>query len=245
MLELTVLAVPGCPHEPVLRERLTEVLAEHPDVRVVHGVVHDEADAARLGMRGSPTLLVNGVDPFAAPGVPVSVSCRIYRDETGWPGGAPSVTMLRQALAQAGEVRAPVMLPDPASVFHVRDRRARHCSDARQECDDPLDRARHRRTDHRAGPGGQGPGGVEPAAAMVFSGRRSDCEPCTQPELPAGASVPSVAANVCCGYINFFATAEKAARWVGAHPEVAGQVRSRKDALKAGVQIFGSLLSTS
>jgi hypothetical protein len=34
-------------------------------------------------MHGSPTLLVNGIDPFAPPGSPASVSCRIYRDESG------------------------------------------------------------------------------------------------------------------------------------------------------------------
>src|SRR6266496_690683 len=91
MPELTVLSVPDCPNEPVLVERLAEVLADHPGARLARHVVQDEADAARLGMRGSPTLLVNGVDPFGAPDAPASVSCRIYRDETGQAGGAPSV----------------------------------------------------------------------------------------------------------------------------------------------------------
>lgn len=112
-MELTVLAVLDCPNDPVLRDRLTEVLADYPDVRVVHRLVYDEADAARLQMRGSPTLLVNGVDPFATPGAPVSVSCRIYRDEAGRAGGAPSVTALRQALARAGGLPAPVVPPVP------------------------------------------------------------------------------------------------------------------------------------
>jgi hypothetical protein len=97
-MELTVLAVPDCPNEPVLRERLTEVLADHPDVRVVHRLVLDDADAARWGMRGSPTLLVNGVDLFASAGAPVGISCRIYRDESGRADGAPSVAALRRAL---------------------------------------------------------------------------------------------------------------------------------------------------
>jgi hypothetical protein len=100
-MELTALSVPDCPNEPVLAERLAEVLADHPHARVVRRTVHDEAEAARLGMHGSPTLLVNGVDPFAVPGTPVGISCRIYRDETGRTDGAPSVTALRQALARA------------------------------------------------------------------------------------------------------------------------------------------------
>ncbi|GII54152.1 hypothetical protein Pth03_25410 [Planotetraspora thailandica] len=101
MLELTVLTVPDCPNDPVMLERLAEVLADHPGVQVVRQVVRDEGDAARFGMHGSPTLLVNGVDPFAAPGTPASMSCRIYRDETGQTGGAPSVAALRRALEEA------------------------------------------------------------------------------------------------------------------------------------------------
>jgi hypothetical protein len=101
MLELTLLTVPGCPNGPVVLERLAEVLANYPDARVTRQVVHDEADALRLGLHGSPTLLVNGIDPFAAPGTPASVSCRVYRDEHGQNQGAPSVAALRLALRQA------------------------------------------------------------------------------------------------------------------------------------------------
>jgi len=49
-------------------------------------------------MHGSPTVLVDGRDPFAAPGTPASVSCRLYQDEGGRAQGAPSLTRLRQAL---------------------------------------------------------------------------------------------------------------------------------------------------
>ena len=34
-------------------------------------------------MYGSPTLLIDGVDPFAEPGQPPSMSCRLYRDDDG------------------------------------------------------------------------------------------------------------------------------------------------------------------
>jgi hypothetical protein len=101
VLDLAVLAVPDCPNAPVLLERLGLVLADYPDARVTGRVIRDEAEAVRLGMRGSPTLLVNGIDPFAAPGNPASVSCRVYRDESGQSQGAPSVAALRQAVRQA------------------------------------------------------------------------------------------------------------------------------------------------
>lgn len=52
-----------------------------------------------------------------------------------------------------------------------------------------------------------------------------------------------IAADVCRGSINFFTTKTNAKRWAQAHPEVTGQVLSRKNALLTGVQIFGPLLS--
>src|SRR5262249_15913262 len=60
--------------------------------------IADEREAAQAGMHGSPTLLIDGVDPFAAPGQPPSLSCRLYRDATGRAEGAPSVEGLRRAL---------------------------------------------------------------------------------------------------------------------------------------------------
>ncbi|WP_283136014.1 thioredoxin family protein [Rhizohabitans arisaemae] len=106
MLELTVLTVPDCPHEADLHERLAQALVGHPAVRLTTHVIDNEGDAARWGMHGSPTLLINGVDVFAAPDTPASVSCRLYRDETGPTGGAPSVTALREALRHASSDRS-------------------------------------------------------------------------------------------------------------------------------------------
>ena len=114
MLELTILTVPDCPNEPVLRDRLVRVLAGYPDATVTRKVIQDEAGAARYGMHGSPTLLVNGSDPFAAPGTPASLSCRLYRDQGGPPGGAPSVAALREALRRAAGHPVPAGLAGAA-----------------------------------------------------------------------------------------------------------------------------------
>jgi hypothetical protein len=51
-------------------------------------------------MTGSPTLLIDGHDPFAEPGSAASLSCRLYRDESGRIVGAPSVAQLRRALVE-------------------------------------------------------------------------------------------------------------------------------------------------
>ena len=53
-------------------------------------------------MNGSPTLLIDGIDPFAsADQCACGVSCRLYRDQEGRIAPAPSVDQLRDALAEA------------------------------------------------------------------------------------------------------------------------------------------------
>jgi hypothetical protein len=100
-MELTLLTVPACPSAPVFRERLAAALAGHPGAVLRHREVAAEREAAQAGMHGSPTLLIDGTDPFAAPGETPSLSCRLYRDAAGRAGPAPSVEALRQALAAA------------------------------------------------------------------------------------------------------------------------------------------------
>jgi hypothetical protein len=102
LMELTVLAVPGCRSAPVLEQRLAQVLTGRPAVTVERRVIADEIEAARWGMHGSPTLLVNGRDPFAVPGAGPAVACRLYEGEDGRLEGAPPVEALRRALEQAG-----------------------------------------------------------------------------------------------------------------------------------------------
>lgn len=100
-MELTVLAVPGCPNAPVLEQRLAEALVGRPGVTVQRRVIADLPEAARWEMHGSPTLLVNGHDPFAAPGAAPAVACRLYRGQDGRLEGAPTVKALCQVLEQA------------------------------------------------------------------------------------------------------------------------------------------------
>ncbi|MGQ0842809.1 MAG: organomercurial lyase [Sporichthyaceae bacterium] len=92
---ITVLSVPDCPNATRLIERLRQAMpasAGPPDVVIVR----DESEASAWGMCGSPTLLVDGVDPFASAGTEPSVSCRLYFEPDGRPAGAPSVDQLRE-----------------------------------------------------------------------------------------------------------------------------------------------------
>jgi len=102
-MELVLLTVPGCPNAAAFEERLAAALTGLPRTVVRRRVVGDEREAAEAGMHGSPTLLVDGIDPFAAPGQPPSLSCRLYRDAAGQAGPVPSVEALRRVLMAAGE----------------------------------------------------------------------------------------------------------------------------------------------
>ncbi|MFD6888778.1 alkylmercury lyase family protein [Streptomyces sp. NPDC059957] len=104
-MRIMILTVPDCPNVPLVRERITAALdGRTAQVELIE--VRDEADAARWGMAGSPTVLLDGVDPFAAADAPASVSCRLYRDTGGRAEGAPTVQALRQALSGASTPQA-------------------------------------------------------------------------------------------------------------------------------------------
>ena len=101
-MELILLAVPDCPNAAVFEARLTAVLAGRPGAVVRRREVADEREAARAGMCGSPTLLIDGTDPFAVPGQVPGLACRLYRDAAGRLAGAPSAQAMRRALEHAG-----------------------------------------------------------------------------------------------------------------------------------------------
>jgi hypothetical protein len=101
-VRLQILHVPQCPGAQALDGRLAPLLAARPDIQVTWQVVTTEDDARRLGMTGSPTILTDGADPFAYPGQQPSLSCRLYPDEHGHLGPAPTTAQLLEALSAAG-----------------------------------------------------------------------------------------------------------------------------------------------
>jgi hypothetical protein len=91
----------GCPHWRLAEERLRQVLAElgPADVEVELERVETPEQAEAVAFRGSPTVLVDGEDPFLDDDAPVGLMCRIYRTPDG-PQGAPSLDQLRAALTR-------------------------------------------------------------------------------------------------------------------------------------------------
>ena len=95
-MRVEILQVPDCPNAALLASRLREA---HDGLDVTRHVIDDLETAMARGMTGSPTLLLDGTDPFAVAGSAPSVSCRLYPDENGNLAGAPSVASLRRALS--------------------------------------------------------------------------------------------------------------------------------------------------
>jgi hypothetical protein len=98
-LTLEILQVPDCPGADLLAARLHLLLAGRPGFCVTRRVVTSQADAERVGLTGSPTLLADGTDPFPPPpGQLPSLSCRLYPGDQGRPESAPSPAQLWAAL---------------------------------------------------------------------------------------------------------------------------------------------------
>lgn len=89
----------GCPNWETADRRLREALDRtgHTHVRIDHQRVDTPDDADRLGFIGSPTVLIDGTDPFAEQGAPVGLACRVYRTPEGL-AGAPTVEQLAEVL---------------------------------------------------------------------------------------------------------------------------------------------------
>jgi hypothetical protein len=100
-VRITLRYFDGCPNWRLTEARLRRVLAAigAPAAEIGLERVETLEEAERLTFRGSPTVLVDGSDPFAEDGTPVGLACRVYRTERG-PEGAPSEAQLRAALAR-------------------------------------------------------------------------------------------------------------------------------------------------
>jgi hypothetical protein len=90
----------GCPNWMTARDRLRAALdaTEHTTVAIDLQQVHDDAEAGRLCFAGSPTILIDGADPFGQGNGPYGLACRVYRTPEGL-RGSPTFGSLVVALA--------------------------------------------------------------------------------------------------------------------------------------------------
>lgn len=92
--------VEGRPNPRFTRQRLGVALDAIGcgDIDVRLRAVRTDAEAAEPVFTGSPTILINGADPFAHSHSVVGLSCRLYANPAGI-SGSPSVEQLITALA--------------------------------------------------------------------------------------------------------------------------------------------------
>jgi hypothetical protein len=95
-MQVELLYVEDCPNWEKTDRRLRD-LAAAMGFTIRRHVVASPEQAEAYGMRGSPTILVDGADPFARADQPPSLSCRLYQTPEGL-AGAPTVEQLREVL---------------------------------------------------------------------------------------------------------------------------------------------------
>ncbi len=98
-MDVTLLYFEDCPNWIVVNERLETLRVEHPGMSITRQIVDTPEEAERTRFRGSPSILIDGIDPFSDPDDPVGLSCRVYQTPAG-PAGSPTLTQLRNAMAE-------------------------------------------------------------------------------------------------------------------------------------------------
>jgi hypothetical protein len=101
-MQVDIAHVPECPNLSLASSRVRQALEQLGRAATVREIEVTSEEAARaLGMPGSPTILLDGRDPFASGAAP-SLSCRLYPTASGVQG-APSVADLVKVLSDEGE----------------------------------------------------------------------------------------------------------------------------------------------
>lgn len=98
-MKIELFWIDGCPSAERAKEVLVQVLHDQSiDARVEMIQVRDNADAVAMKFLGSPTIRLNGRDPFApANASDFGIQCRVYQTPAGL-RGSPTKEMLLQAI---------------------------------------------------------------------------------------------------------------------------------------------------
>lgn len=98
-MDITLLYFEDCPNWKTADAHVRTLAAELPHVKVTRRSVDTLEQAEQTGFRGSPSVLIDGIDAFADPGDTVGLSCRIYQTPDG-PAGSPTLDQLRRVLSR-------------------------------------------------------------------------------------------------------------------------------------------------
>ena len=87
----------GCPNWETTDLHLATLLADGWDATLHRELIDSYEAAVERDFRGSPTVLIDGVDPFADNESIIGLACRTYQTESG-PAGSPTLDQLRRAI---------------------------------------------------------------------------------------------------------------------------------------------------
>lgn len=99
-MKVTLQYFDGCPNWKDADAHIRVLRTEGFDLDFGYQLIDTSELAEEHNFRGSPTVLVDGVDPFAEPDAPIGLSCRVYETSDGF-AGSPSLDQLRTALQGA------------------------------------------------------------------------------------------------------------------------------------------------
>lgn len=99
-MDVTLLYFEDCPNWLEADDHLRTLAGEQPEMVITRRLVETIEQAEETSFRGSPSIMINGIDPFATGDAMVGLSCRIYQTPGG-PAGSPTIDQLRQALADS------------------------------------------------------------------------------------------------------------------------------------------------
>lgn len=104
-MKLTLLYFEGCPHWVDADRLVSEVAAELGNIEVDRRIIDTPEQAEKERFRGSPTILVDGTDPFADMDAPAGLSCRLFQMPDG-PAGTPTKAQLVAAITKQRDVES-------------------------------------------------------------------------------------------------------------------------------------------
>jgi hypothetical protein len=104
-MSVELLVMPDCPNEAGAAELLRTALDDIGlrDVQFTTTVIDTQESAEARHFIGSPTILLDGVDPFHDSNAMPSLACRVYLSGDGL-GGIPDLRALRKALKRSAHV---------------------------------------------------------------------------------------------------------------------------------------------
>lgn len=95
-MNVELLYFDDCPNWKIAAERL-DVVAARLGLIVSRRIVDTPEEAEAAQFRGSPTILVDGVDPFATGQEPFGLACRLYQTAEG-PAGSPTIEQIEAVI---------------------------------------------------------------------------------------------------------------------------------------------------